>query len=113
MTGRVNSASMRYWPPITAAVLLVLAVLGRWPYGFYTLLRIVVCIAAIYTGIKTVKAGMIAWAWVMGATALLFNPLFSFHMRRSNWRILDLLAAILFASCVALFRSKTNPAATR
>jgi FtsH-binding integral membrane protein len=99
---------MNYWVPVAAVVLLVLAVLGRWPYGFYSLLRLMVCLAAVYTATKAVSVEMRGWAWVMGGTALLFNPIFPIYIRRANWRILDLAAAIVFASCAAAFHSKAK-----
>jgi hypothetical protein len=38
--------------PITASiVMLMLAVIGRWPYGSYHLLRLVVCGASLYAAV--------------------------------------------------------------
>jgi hypothetical protein len=37
----------------------------------------------------------------MGAVAVLFNPLIPISIRRADWRILDLVGAIIFGASVA------------
>ena len=80
-------------PAIIPAVLLVAAVFGHWPYGFYTVLRLVVCGCSIYLALKAHAPGNAAWTWALGAMAVLFNPILPIHMRRGTWRLLDLLTA--------------------
>jgi len=42
---------------LASMALLSLAVLGRWPYGFYNVLRLVVCGSAIYVAQQAGVAG--------------------------------------------------------
>ncbi len=61
-------------PAIIPALLLLAAVFGRWPYGFYTLLRLVVCGCSAYLAVKANGMRNVAWTWIMGGMAVLFNP---------------------------------------
>lgn len=83
--------------PVAAAIaFLLLAVLGSWPYGFYTILRLVVCGAAIYVAYAAARTNRAPWLWIMVGVALLFNPLVPVSFERELWRVLDLIVAIVF-----------------
>jgi hypothetical protein len=82
-------------PPLCSIAALVLAVVVPLPYGFYTLLRLVVCGSAAYMAVRTAQRRS-AWMWVMVGVALLFNPLVPVLLAREVWRVLDLLAAAIF-----------------
>ena len=46
---KMNRAILPQVLPALACVLLLLAaVLGRWPYSFYVLLRIITCVVCVY-----------------------------------------------------------------
>lgn len=82
-------------PPIIATVLL-LGALGRWPYGYYQLLRWITCAAAIWVALLA-YAWQKKWAVVsFGIIAVLFNPLIPIHLTREIWQPIDLLCAALF-----------------
>jgi len=87
---------------VIAILLLIAAVLGRWPYGFYTLLRLFVCGTSAYLAFVGHTAKNNIWRWLMGALAILFNPIVPIHLSRSNWQYLDVLAAIALLVFVAL-----------
>ncbi len=80
------------------AVLLVIAVMPL-PYGYYTLLRLVVTIAAAITAYASYQtARSVTWhVIVMGLVALLFNPIVTVALSRSAWLPIDLLTAGIFA----------------
>ena len=88
-------------PAIASLIVLALAVLGRWPYGFYEILRFVVCGSAIYLAIYAYQLRKNGWLWVMLAAALVFNPLLPIHLRRGSWQPIDLLTAVIFAIWIA------------
>jgi len=83
-------------PAIASTIFLLLALLEIWPYSFYTLLRLVVCGSAIYLALHAAKMKKTRWLWLMGGTALLFNPLIPVPIARSSWQVLDLIAAVIF-----------------
>ncbi len=44
----------------------------------------------------------------MGGMAVLFNPILPMHMHRSDWRIVDALAAATLFVFVALFKPHSD-----
>ena len=84
------------WPSITTGVLLLLGILNGWPYGFYIILRWVVCGVAIFNAVGFSKSKLTGWVFVFGALAFLFNPLFLVYLNKSSWVGIDLISAIVF-----------------
>lgn len=84
------------WPSIIAGILLLLGILNGWPYDYYTILRWVVCGAAIFNAVGFYKSKLTGWVFVFGALAFLFNPLFPVYLNKSSWVGIDLIAAIVF-----------------
>jgi hypothetical protein len=85
-------ASVMLW--LAPAALLLVALLPL-PYGFYTLLRLVVsgCAAALAViAFRRVDST----ALLYGAIAILFNPIIPVHLDRSTWTVLDVMAAAWF-----------------
>lgn len=98
-------------PAIASIIILLLAIFGRWPYGFYTLLRLVVSLSAIYMAIKANKLGKPIWLWLMIGTALLFNPALPVQLIRSNWQALDVVALVVFGLSIPVVRERGAPKA--
>ena len=84
------------WLSIASGVLLLLGILNGWPYGYYTILRWVVCGTAIFNAIGFSKSKLTGWVLVFGALAFLFNPLLPVYLNKSSWVGIDLISAILF-----------------
>ena len=91
--------------PAAVAALALFAALGEWPYGYYTLLRLVVCGAGAYTAFVMYQWQKPGLAWLFGFVAVLFNPVVTVHLSRSLWCPIDLSCPILFA-IVALIVNK-------
>jgi uncharacterized membrane protein len=89
---------------IIPALLLLAAVFGHWPYGFYTLLRLVVCGCSAYLAVKANSTRSVGWTWILGGMAVLFNPILPVRMQRSDWQIVDALAAVTLFVFVALYK---------
>ncbi len=64
------------------------------PYGFYILLRIVVCAVCAYLAYKY-EADQTALAWLFGIIAVVYNPIIPFYLTRELWMPIDLVTAIL------------------
>jgi hypothetical protein len=88
---------------IIAAILLFWA-LDRHPYGYYTLLRFVVCGVTAYGVYYALELQKNGWAWAFGIIAVLFNPLIPIHLKRDIWAIIDLAVAILLLLSIFLLR---------
>lgn len=83
-------------PAIIASILLLLLAIFPLPYGFYTLLRILVCLTAGFLAWFCYGGKKIKWAWIMGFIALLFNPLIPISLGKGLWVLIDLTVAIVF-----------------
>jgi len=82
-------------PAIIAAIILIFA-LAPWPYGYYQLIRFVVCGAALYIAFMAYNWQKIWAAWLFGFIAVLFNPLIPIHLSREIWQTIDVVCAALF-----------------
>ncbi|MBN2021068.1 MAG: hypothetical protein JW749_12695 [Sedimentisphaerales bacterium] len=80
---------------IIAAIMLFLA-LAPWPYGYYQLLRFVICGASIYVAFMAYNWHKIWATWLFGFIAVLFNPLIPIHLSRELWQPIDVVCALLF-----------------
>jgi hypothetical protein len=81
---------------------------GRWPYGYYMLLRVVVLAAAL------LLAGLIyqrtkqftIWLGLFLIAALVFNPFVPLYLTRGVWAMLNVAAAALFVAHFVVARSQ-------
>lgn len=83
---------------ITLSILLLFCLL-KMPYGFYTLVRYIACIAFVYFAYNSNLRGNQKEVFVFIALALLFQPFFKVALGRTIWNIVDVVVAIgLFIS---------------
>jgi len=80
---------------ICAAVLLI-AAFTEWPYFMYVLLRVIICGSAAYIATRLHSRHRVPLAWLFGAIAVLFNPVLPVRMARSDWEVINVLAAVIF-----------------
>ena len=89
----------------------LIGAIGPWPYGYFTLLRLVVCIATLWLAYLDYqsedKVG--PWLLAMSVAAILFNPIIPVHLTRDIWFFLDLGMAALFGVHFATTRQQFEP----
>lgn len=78
---------------------LLLAALADWPYGYYTFLRLGVCLVAGVLAWQSFQAERPAWGLAMTGLALLFNPFILVHFHRQEWAWIDMVSALVFLVC--------------
>lgn len=84
------------WVWIVPAVMSALA-LAPLPYGYYMLLRLVVCGAATAIAWNRFSLGSGSiWGVIFIGTALMFNPIFPVHFSREVWAIFNVVTAAVF-----------------
>jgi len=93
-------------PSLISVVMLALAIPEGWPYGYYTLLRFVVCASAIFIAYTAFELEKIKWTFLMGFIALLFNPLIPIYLTKGIWVVIDVVTAILFVIAIFIVRNK-------
>jgi hypothetical protein len=75
--------------------LMLVAALGPWPYGYYMLLRLVVCLASIAIAWRLREgSGPLMWAFV--ALAILYNPIVKVPLSREVWMVMNLISLAPF-----------------
>lgn len=94
-------------PSVIAAAMLFIS-LGHLPYGYYTLLRLVVCGSATFVAFVGYSGSKIWAAWLFGFVAVLFNPFVKIHFHKDAWQVLDFICAILFIVSLFAVRLPTN-----
>ena len=105
---KINNAGIIIAKLVAAGVLL--GALGRHPYGYYTLLRWVVCGVSAFAAFRATEFKKTGWAWALAIVALIFNPLVPVHLSRETWAFVDVTTAVLIlVSVVAIDRHAPPP----
>ena len=84
-------------PPLIVSIVMLLMALAPLPYGYFTLLRIVICLTAVFLAWFSAKLRKTFWLWIMGFIALIFNPIVPLYLGRPLWLVVDLVVALTFA----------------
>ncbi|MBU3918883.1 hypothetical protein KKC63_03190 [Patescibacteria group bacterium] len=95
-------------PAIIASALLLLSFFD-WPYGYYTLLRVIVSIIAVYYAYYLYTAIKLQnfWFWALISIAILFNPIVPIYLGdKTIWGIIDVVVAGFFISLIIKFRKE-------
>lgn len=88
------------------AILMLFGALADNSYGYYQILRWVVCGLTGYSAYSAYEHSKNAWTWTFGIIAVLFNPLAPIHLNRELWLVLDIIvAAIIF---ISIYRFKLS-----
>jgi len=74
---------------------MLIAALLQLPYGYYTLLRLVVCITAAIVAYQSWPKHAV-WSVLFGVVALLFNPFIIVALDRETWAPIDVGVAVLY-----------------
>lgn len=96
------------WLSIASGIFLLLGMLSFWPYGYYVILRWVICGISIINIIGFSKSKLMRWALVFGTLAFLFNPIFPVYLNKSSWVVIDLISAIIFFLSAYSIKSVKN-----
>ncbi len=90
------------------AIVMLLFAIQRHAYGYYQILRIIVCIVSVYGAYKAAKSNEESWAWTLGSIAVVFNPIVPVRLKSIEmWHAIDLITAgIIFASIPLLNNEK-------
>jgi len=101
--------------PAIIAALMLLGSLAHWPYGYYQLLRFVVCGISVYVAYVAYNWQKLWATYLLGFIALLFNPLVPIHLSIELWQPIDLICAVLFIVIVFVLKTpeQTSPEDTK
>jgi len=83
------------------AIVFLLGALGDWSYGYYQILRWIVCASGAYLAYSYHESNKTTWAWAFGIIAILFNPILPIYFTREIWQPIDVIVAVIFI--IAMF----------
>lgn len=92
-----------YKAPAVIAIVVLLVSFLPWPYGYYTLLKLVVTGVAIYYAyyIYKVIRKKNFWFWLLVIVAILFNPVIPVYLwNKGLWMIIDIFVVIFFVGLI-------------
>ncbi|MCK9582894.1 MAG: hypothetical protein M0Q46_04705 [Endomicrobiales bacterium] len=96
---------------IISATFLFLALFDGWLYGFFTLLRFVVCASSAYVAWVAHEAQKEKWVWIFGFLSVLFNPFIAIHLNREIWSFIDFIVGVFMVISTFMLRLKPNSTA--
>jgi len=97
------------WIPQTvASAMLLWALYPDNPYGYYILLRWVCCGIFAYLAVQALYQDKQGWVWVMGITALVYNPIFRVHLNRELWSIINVFTIGIAVVSIFAVRVKND-----
>ena len=80
---------------LIAGIALFIGILDL-PYGYYQLLKWLICGAGAYGAYLSYEKKNLKWVWILGIITLIFNPLIPFHFVKESWKTIDLIAGVIF-----------------
>jgi len=99
----------KHFPPTTIPVLISILMLFAgipkfFPYGYYTLLRFVVCGTGGYIAYFAFEEEKRFIGFLSILVALLFNPIIPIHLAKDVWVVIDFITTIFFAITIFTLR---------
>jgi len=76
--------------PIYFVIVLLVLAATPLPYGFYTLIRIIVCLFMAWAAVIFFKKEVETLPWIFIALAVLFNPIIPVYLSKEIWVVIDL-----------------------
>lgn len=88
---------------LTVAAVLVYAIIEKYPYGYYTLLHWICSVVFAYSAVSAFTMNRVAWTWIFGVLAGLYNPIFGVHLDRSTWIGVNLFTIAVIVGAAVIF----------
>ncbi len=79
------------------AIALLIALIPTMPYGYYSVMRWIVCAACAYIAVSSYRDGHEGWVWVWGVISGIYNPIIPVYANREIWSIVNVATIIVIA----------------
>lgn len=77
------------------------------PYGYYTLLRIIICGVFVASSYISYERKSNSLPWIFGFMAIVFNPIIKIHFSKEIRMFVDIAAAMLLLVSLKKINRKT------
>ena len=95
----------KIWIPQAIVIpLLLLALNPDNPYEYYIFLRWVCCAAFVYLAIQALALQKSGWVWILGITAVIYNPILRVHGTRDMWFLINLVTIGLAVASIFVLK---------
>lgn len=91
-----------------SVAMLFAATVFEFPYGYYTLLRLVACPVFAYAALLAFKQRHQILPWCFVLLALAFNPIIKVHLHGDVWAVVDIAAGAFLLATSKVIRQKTS-----
>ena len=99
----------RTWvPQLISIAMLLWALYPDNSYGYYILLRWIVCGVFAYLTIQAFNDGLQGWVWVLGITAAVYNPILTVHLTRSIWSAINIVTIVIAVGSIFIIKKGKN-----
>lgn len=97
------------WQLLCICTLATIVGFFKLPYGYYMVLRAVMCIAGAYGFSLSLQRHSDKWMWVYGVVTVLYNPVFPVHLgSKELWIFLNLATLGMFWAAFRQSRRVTH-----
>ena len=79
---------------LTLITFLIIALCPIHAYGFYVLLKLVICGGCAFLAGNASEEGRKNMVWVLGGLAVLYNPIVRFPLGREIWSVANIVTII-------------------
>ena len=79
------------------------------PYGYYILLRWICCAVFAFLAIQALTLKKQGWVWILGVTAVIYNPLIPIHLDREIWSVINLLTVGIAIVSIFVLKKDSDP----
>ena len=94
--------------PCLIAAVMALVAIADLPYGYYTLMRLVVCATAVFVIVMAAKSRQMWAVWLYSILALLFNPVAPVHLTKGLWQPIDFATGAMLVVAAAVIHGEPH-----
>lgn len=85
---------------------MLLIALAKMPYGYYTLMRLIVCGTFIIIFFQSLDLKNLFWIIISVTLAVLYNPILPFHLGKDVWVPINIISIVLMLVSFFLLKYK-------
>jgi hypothetical protein len=93
-------------PQFIATLMLLWALNPENPYGYYILLRLVCCAIFAFLTLQALAQDKQGWAWTLGITAVVYNPIIRIHLTREIWSVINVVTIFIALATIFVLKSE-------
>ena len=93
-------------PQAVAAAMLLLALTPDMPYGYYVLLRWIMCGILAFLAFVALERKKSEWVWILGIAAAIYNPFVTIHLGKEIWSIANVITIVVVLVSVSKLKER-------